>query len=422
MSAPREVVITGVGVVSPIGIGSDAFWQSLVQGRSGVRPLRSVDTGGQPVPFGGEIPDFDPKEHVRPRKSLKVMNRDIQLGVTAANLAVAEAGIEAGAVDPERFGVVFGCDMLHIDLDEIEPVYRGCTRDGHFDFGRWGVEAKKTLYPLFMLKYLPNMPACQVAIAHQACGPNNSITAGEVSSLLAIGEAFRVIERGTADVMIGGGTGTRLHPTILARSALFQLSQRAEQPEAASRPFDAARDGLVNGEGSAAFVLESAEHARRRRATPLARVLSFGSAFGRGSPGARRRAIQSAIAQALRGADCAAADVGHVNAHGLSTTEDDAAEAQALAESLGETPVTAPKSFFGHLGPGTGAVEMAASVLALPRREIPQTLNYEQPDRACPVRVIRDGAWSAPAGRHRALLLNHAATGQATALLLESVD
>lgn len=421
MHQRREVVITGVGVVSPIGIGSEAFWQSLMAGRSGVRPLRGVDTGGRPQSFGGEITDFDPKEHVRPRKSLKVMNRDIQLGVAAANLAITEARLEPGGVDPERFGVVYGCDMLHIDLDEIEPVYRRCVANGQFDFGRWGVEAKQVLYPLFMLKYLPNMPACQVAIAHQACGPNNSITAGEVSSLLAIGEAFRVVQRGSADVMIGGGTGTRLHPTLLARSALAQLSRRDDAPEAASRPFDAARDGLVNGEGSAAFVLESADHARRRRATPLARVVAFGSAFGRGGGAHRRRAIQAAIAQALSAADCSAADVGHVNAHGLSTTEDDAAEAQAVAQTLGERPVTAPKSYFGHLGAGTGAVEMAASVLALPRATIPHTLNYEEPDQACPVSVVREGPQTAP-GRHRALLLNHAPTGQATALLLESID
>ena len=228
MIEPREVVITGIGIASPIGIGNEAVWKSLSEGRSGVRPLTIVDTGGLPVPFGGEVPDFDPKDHVRPRKSLKVMNRDIQLGVAAANQALADAGWETGATDPERFGVVFGCDFLHLDVEEMAPLYQACKSGGTFRFDVWGQLSPRELFPLFLLKYLPNMPACHVAITQDVRGPSNTLCSGEVSSLLAIDEARRVIERDAADIMLCGGTGTRLHPTLLVRTGLRSIRDVAK--------------------------------------------------------------------------------------------------------------------------------------------------------------------------------------------------
>ncbi|MBI2826003.1 MAG: beta-ketoacyl-[acyl-carrier-protein] synthase family protein [Planctomycetia bacterium] len=415
---PREVVITGLGVVSPIGIGNDAFWAALLAGASGVRPLTLFDTTGMPVSFGAEVVGFDPKEFIKPRKSLKVMSRDIQLGVTAAGFACAQAAIAEGTIDPERFGVVFAADMMQCPLEDVEPAYRGCLVEGKFDFRRWGGQAMEHIYPLWMLKYLPNMPACHIAIAHDARGPNNSHALGEVSSLLAVAEGARVIERGQADVMVVGGASSRIHPTTWVRTCIGQISRRADRPTSASRPFDAERDGAVHGEGAAALILESREHAEARRVPILGRVLGYSSGFEpryNGTPLAGH-AIRGSIANALRAAGVEPGGVGHVNAHGLSTVHDDQVEALAIRDALGDVPVTAPKSYFGNLGAGTGAVELAVSVLALAAHEVPATLNYEKPDPRCPINVIRGKPLRSAPGT--ALILNQAPTGQAAAVMI----
>ena len=413
-----DVVVTGLGVVSPLGCGRQAFWSALLEGRSGVRPLSFLDIRHAGVTFGGEVADFQPAEHIKPRKNLKVMPRDMQMAVVAAGQAMAEAGLAPGAVDPERLGVLFGCDLIQCDPADVAAAFRGCLVDGRFDFSRWGTRAMSDVFPLWFLKLLPNMPACHVGIAHDARGPNNSMTLGEVSGLLAVGEAVEVIRRGWADAMICGAVGTHLQPTMFVRSFLGEISRRNDAPQRACRPFDADRDGWVNGEGAAAFVLESSAHAAARGAAPLCRVLAHASAcepvgHGRELQGT---AIRQVLRQALRAAELTAAHIGHLNAHGLSTTADDRLEAAAIREVLGGVPVTAPKSFFGNLGSGAGAVEMAASVLALVDDRVPVTLNYERPDPACPVNVVHGRALEGAAGV--ALLLNFNATGQAAALVL----
>jgi 3-oxoacyl-[acyl-carrier-protein] synthase II len=395
-SAP-EVVITGLGIVSPIGIGRDAFRASLLSGHSGVRLINSFDTSGLPVRFGAEVVDFDPKAYVRPRKSLKVMSREIQLGFAAADLALAEAGIAPGQVEPDRFGVVFGAEMIYCDLSELEAIYRQCVvaRPGggkEFDFTRWGDALKGEMYPLWLLRNLPNMVACHVAIVHDARGPNNTIGHSDVSGLLAMIEAVRVIERGAADVMIAGGVGARVNPTAMSYRGDGDLSHRNENPAAASRPFDAGRDGLVNGEGAAAFVLESREYAARRGAAVFGRVISYASGHERPIPGKNfsGSSVRNVLTQALKRAELSASEIGHVNANGLSTIADDRYEAQAIRDVLGDVPVTAPKSLFGHLGAGGANVELAASMVGLSDGTVSATLNYERPDPECPVNVVRE--------------------------------
>jgi 3-oxoacyl-[acyl-carrier-protein] synthase II len=418
MSPAREAVITGLGVISPIGIGTNAFWNSLCAAQSGVRPLKAFDTSGGFLHFGAEVLDFDPKEYVKPRKSLKVMSRDIQFGVAAADMARTDAGLTEGQVDPERFGVVFGADLMHCQLEDVENAYRRCTIDGRFDFALWGKYAMEEVFPLWMLKYLPNMPACHIAIAHDARGPNNSHSLAEASALAAMSEACRVIERGHADVMITGGTCSRIHPTLWVRSSLLPVSRRNEAPERASRPFDAGRDGFVNGEGAAALILESREHALSRGAKIVASVRGFGASFEASQNGRPLEGIATrrAISRALRTADLTPRDIGHVNAHGLSTVDDDRAEAQAIRAELGDVPVTALKSFFGTLGAATGAVETVASLLAMEQGQVPLTLNYERPDPACPVNVVHREPLRG--GPKSALLLNQAPMGQSVAVLI----
>jgi len=422
MAAAREVVITGIGVVSPIGIGTEQFWTSLLEGRSGVRSLGALGDEGLPANIGAPVRDLHAEQYVRPRKSLKLMGRDIQLAFVAADLACSDAGFGASPVDPERLGIVFGADMMPGNLDEMVPAYRSCMPNGKFDVKLWGQKALAEMFPLWMLKYLPNMPACHIGIAHDARGPNNSLTLGEVSSLAAIAEAMRVIERGQADAMIAGGTGSRIHPVVRGRQKIFWPSQRGDDPAAASRPFDADRDGMVHGEGAGAFLLEGRDHAEARGATVLARILGYASAFetrARGVP-LEGRAMRTTIRAALEDAGLQPADVGHVNAHGLSAKLDDELEAQAIRDTLGDVPVTAPKSYFGNLAAGGGAVEMAASVLAFQRGQVPPTLNYEHPDPNCPIHMIHGQPM--PLGRPIALMLNHARVGQSTAMVVAAPE
>lgn len=419
MAKLRDVVITGVGVVSPIGIGFDNFARSLAMPRGGVGAIQSFDASELPVRIAAEVRDFEPKDFVRPRKSLKVMSRDIQLGFAAAAMAREHAGIsDDGSIDPDRTGVILGGDMMYCDIEEIAAAFRACARDGRMEFARWGQYALGELNPLWLLKYLPNMPACHVAIASDYRGPNNTIVNGDVSSLLAINEAASVIERGLADVMLSGGASARIHPSVFAFRGDNWASRRNEEPASACRPFDISREGLVHGEGAAIFVLEASEHAEKRRAKQFGRLLGFGSAFANRPQDmiSFRSAVKRSIEIALKKAKLTPSDVGHVNANGLGTRPHDEMEAAAIAETLGSVPVTAPKSYFGNAEGASGAMELAASLLAIKESTIPVTLNHEKTDPRCPIQVVHGRA--VPLAKATAIVLNQDIHGQAVALVM----
>lgn len=419
MTDAPDIVITGVGTASPIGIGFDAFCAALESGASGVRRLREFDTPEFPVRVGAEVVGFDPKKHVAARKNLKVMSRSIQLAFASAQLAVEHAGITIGSVDPERYGVVFGADMMQVEPQELVDAFRSCVKDGRFDYAQWDEHSMGEMFPLWMLKYLPNMPACHVAIAHDARATNNTIVLAEASSLLAIAEGMRIIQRGGADVMIVGGTGNRIHPMTWAfRANDILCSPRTDEPADVSRPFDARRDGMVYGEGAAAIVIETRASAEARGARIIARLTGFASTFEACDPGKTfpGQAIRSSIRKVLEQAHLSPRDVGHVNAHGLSTQLHDQAEAQAIHEILGDVPVTAPKSYFGNLGAGGGAVELLSTLAAFETGQVPRTLNYESPDPTCPINVLREPLTA----RKTALVLNQTLMGQSVALALSA--
>ncbi len=414
------VVITGVGVVSPIGIGCESYWTSLNQLRSGVEQLPHRADVAIPLQIGGTIKDFDGKLYVKPRKSLKVMSREIQTGFSAAALAVEQSGLQSDQLVPERLGVVFGSEMLYCEPQEMLAVYQRCIEKGQFHFDRWGAVFMSEMYPLWMLMYLPNMIACHVGIAHDARGPNNTICQGEASSLLALIEAVTIIQRGGADVMIVGGSSSRLSMSPMLYRGIAHLSSQVDPPQQACRPFDATRDGTVNGEGAAAFVLESEEYARDRGAKVLTHIRGWGLSFAAKENGnaAHGRAISRSIELALERADLRVPEVGHVNAHAGGLIVDDRVEAQAIQRVLGAVPVTAPKSFFGNLGSSGGAVEMVASIQTLLHGKIPATLNYTQPDPQCPVQVVHGEAIAAQ--QPTALVLSQSGTGHAIAVALEA--
>jgi 3-oxoacyl-[acyl-carrier-protein] synthase II len=394
-SSSRRAVITGVGVVSPIGLDAASFWESLRGGQSGVKPIQSFDTSGLPVHFGGEITGFDDKRYVekKERKSLKVMARTIKLAVAAAQLALDDGRVDKARLDPTRFGVEFGAGLIASELEEIgvaAQLSANC-RPGAVDLEKWGQEGLPSMPPLWMLKYLPNMLACHVSILHNAQGPNNSITQTDVSSLLALGEAFRIIARDQVDFFLVGGADSKINPLSMVRQSLFEpLSWRNDAPQAACRPFDRERDGVVLGEGAGVFVLEALEHAQSRGVRIYAEVTGFGAAFDRHRDGSGlARAIRAALAEAGISPD----QVDHINAQGFSTVAEDSWEARAIQDVFGAcdplVPVFGPKSYFGNLGAASGTTELAASLLALDKGLLPATLNYEHPDPACPVAVAR---------------------------------
>lgn len=417
----REAVVTGVGIVSPIGIGNDRVWESIETQRSGIRHLPQLASAEWLAPFGGEVTDFDPKELVQPRKSLKVMSREIQIGVAAAELAWQDAGLGEATIDPERFGVIGAAGLFYCDLEELRTPFQAWTNAEDFDLHRWSRAAMGELYPLWMLKYLPNMPPCHVGIRYDARGPNNTIVSGDTSSLLALAEAADLIRRDQADLVIVGGTSSRLNISDLTWHAGARVAREdGEDPATICRPFDAHRRGMVFGEGAAQIVLESREHAERRGMRPWARIAGTASrsestAISQLPTGdAIRRSIQAAMASAGLGAR----HIGHVNAHGNSTLEDDSIEARAIRQTLGDVPVTALKSFFGNLGASSGALEVAISLLAMQRGVVPPTLNYETPDAECPVKVVTEmRETESPAF----IALNHNSTGQAAAVVIAGV-
>jgi 3-oxoacyl-[acyl-carrier-protein] synthase II len=394
MAVPaRRVVLTGIGVTSSIGLGAAPFWDNLSQGRSGIRPITAFDASALTTRIGGEISDFEAKNYIdkKDRKSLRVMARAIQLAVAAAQLALDDSQVDKNKLDPTRFGVEFGAGLMPTELDELVAAARASTngQSGVVDLKLWGEQGLAAIPPLWMLKYLPNMHACHVSILHNAQGPNNSITESDVAGLLALGEATRILRRDQADFFLVGGADSKMNPLSMVRQCLFgHLSRRNDPAAKACRPFDRGRDGTILGEGSGVLAVEDLGHAQKRGASIYGEIMGFGAAFDRGCTGkGLARAIRAALAQAHVSPE----EIGHVNAHGLSSVHADAWEAAGIREVFADrkVPVWAAKSYFGNMGSGGPLVEFAGSLLALKHGLLPATLNYEEIDPRCPIVVNR---------------------------------
>ncbi len=414
----REVVITGIGLVSPIGLEKEEFFSALCEGRSGIVALEELQGTSLASGIGAPVGDFQAKKHVKPRKNIKVMSRDIQMGFVAADKAWIDADVADGVIDPERLGVVFGADLIAVELAELEPAYRACMALEKFDYPKWGTQITDEMFPLWMLKYLPNMPACHIGIGRDARGPNDSVTVEGTSGLTALSEAIRVIQRGQADAMIAGCTSSRVHPQVWSKEKACELSLRLDDPASACRPFDANRDGMVHGEAAGAVVIEERSHAEARGAKILATIRGFASAFGArlyDTP-PKKDAICRAIQGVLADAGMSPEEIGHVNADGLGTIRDDRAEADAISETLGQIPVTAPKSCLGNSGAGAGVVELAASLIGLEKGLVPPTRNYDTPDPACPVNVVCGAPLDGTPPT--ALVLNQSRMGHSVAVIV----
>jgi 3-oxoacyl-[acyl-carrier-protein] synthase II len=418
-----------------LGNTGEKLWASLRAGTSGVREFQSLPADCLPSRFGaecrdftGNIDDFGPLEKEIKRnikKGTKVMCREIQMGVAAAQLALVAAKLPAGSFDPDRTGCVYGCDYLMTVPEEFTDGIRNCTdADGKFHFADWGDKGLAKVDPLWLLKFLPNMPASHIAIYNDLRGPNNSLTIREASANAALAEAYLTIVRGHADIMIAGSTGSRIHPMKSVQISLEEEVAIGDEPTTLSRPFDRNRRGLVMGEGAAAIMLEDFETATKRGANILGEVVGYGSSTVVDRRGIAKldQAIENVLRQSLRTSRLTPDEIGHVHAHGLGTQKSDREEAQAIRkvfiERSSPVPVVAAKSYFGNLGAASGMVELLSSLLAMNDGKLFPVLNYETPDPDCPVQVVR--SHDVLAG-NAFVNVNVSPQGQASALAVKKV-
>lgn len=429
----ERIAITGLGMVSACGIGPETFLENILQGQSGIGLIDLFPGSIPPGHAGGQCKDFTEstakKKYLKPqRKSIKVMCRDIQLGVASANIAMEHSGLELDEEQRARLGVEFGADLMLSPPEVIaKATFESRDEQGIPTDTKWGEKGIAQMEPLWLLKYLPNMPSCHISIHADARGPSNSLTLEETTGNMSIGESLRIIRRGQADAMIAGTTGTRLH---IIKSLNFTSMNELADPEGLSpqellRPFDKNRRGEVVGEGACAIILEREELAKKRQADIYGWILSVGSSCVRtpregGNP---RQAIANAIRMALKHAQLSPEDIGHINAHGCGAKDLDAAEAAAIHDVFGShassVPVTAMKPYFGNCGAGSGSLELAASLLAMKQGVIPHTLNYEQPDPECELNVVHKEPLKAD--RKHFLKLSVSRSGRASATVVESV-
>ncbi len=399
----RRVVITGLGLISPIGVGVGPIWDSLRLGRSGIGPIRTFPVDGLSTSAVGEVIDFQLKEYTIPRlnkvvrKSMKYMARDIQLAVAAAMLAYQDAKLDGSGIDPTRIGIDLGAGLMSTELSELSDAIATAYRDeDSFDYPTWGKESIPKIEPIWLLRYLPNMLACHISIFLDCQGPSNTITQGEAASTAALGEAYRIISRGVADVMISGGADSKIHPLSLVRMGLLDQLSRFEGPaEYSHRPFDRRRSGSVPAEGAAIVILEERSHAESRGAHIYGEILGFGSAsdaYPRGGIDPEGPGTELAVQAALREAGLSPDEIGHVHAHGAATINADLSEARAFSRVFGPgaVPVTAVKGATGNMYSGSGSFELAASLLATGHGLIPPTVACRELDPECPLDVVTE--------------------------------
>lgn len=441
----RRVVITGLGLVTPVGIGAEAVWTGLLENRSGIGRISVFDPSRFDSQVGGEIAglkvaDFVPKSY---RKSTKVMARDIEIAVAAACLAARDAGLRTKCLidrqevegppnfDPTRFGANIGAGLICADLTELAgALYTASDGQGHFDIRKWGSDGMNNLTPLWLLKFLPNMLSCHVTIVHDAQAPSNTITCAEAASHLAIGEAFRTIARGAADICICGGAESKLNPMGLMRQSLLKRLSLThnEAPERACRPFDVSRDGSVISEGGGLLILEELEHARARGARIYCELAGFGASTNTHSwsePHPEGAGIASAIRKAMADAEVSPGDVDLIGAFGSGTVAHDLSEARGIQAALGaraqEVPVMAIKGSMGNNGAGSGAIDVAVAALSIQHNTVPPAVNTEKVDPACGLNVVVGSA--AKLGVNTAVSVAYAlGGGQNAALVLKRLE
>ena len=370
----KRVVITGIGVISPIGIGKDNFFTSLKEGQSGVDLITKFDTEGLSTKIAAEVKDFDPVEFID-KKEAKRMDRYTQFAVAASKMAVDDASLDLNAIDVDRFGVCIGSGIG--GLETLENQYKIMMEKGP---GR--------VSPFFIPMMISNIGAGYISMTFNAKGPNMTVVTACASATNAIGEAFKIIQRNDADIMITGGTEASITPMAIAGfCSMKALSERNEEPKRASRPFDKDRDGFVMGEGAGILILEDLEHALRRSARIYGEVAGYAStadAYHITAPAPEGEGAYKAMKKAAQDAGISPDKIDYINAHGTSTELNDRFETMAIKRLMGDYAykvlISSTKSMTGHLLGAAGGVEAIACLMAINEGVIPPTINYETKD------------------------------------------
>ncbi len=382
----RQVVITGLGALTPVGNSAEEFWTAITQGRSGIGPITKFDTTGYPTRIAGEVKNFDPLKWVD-KKEARRLDPYLQYAIACAVMAVEDAGLDVAKVDGTRFGVLVGSGIGGIQT----------LLDSHDTLNQKGPDR---VSPFFIPMLIINMASGLISMRFGAKGPNSSVVTACATGNHAIGDAFKIIQRGDADVMIAGGAEAMIVPlTIAGFCQMKAMSIRNDEPTKASRPFDAHRDGFVCGEGGGLVVLESLEHALKRHARVYAEVIGYGmssDAYHMTAPDPAGDGAARAMASALRDAAIDPTEVGYINAHGTSTPYNDKFETMGIKRVFGEhaykLAVSSTKSMIGHLLGAAGGVEAIATVLAILHGLLPPTINYETPDPECDLDYVPNQA------------------------------
>jgi 3-oxoacyl-[acyl-carrier-protein] synthase II len=373
----RRVVVTGLGLVTPVGTGLENAWSNILQGKSGIGPITRFDTTRHETKIAGEVRDFKPEDYITP-KELKRMDLFVQYALAATKIAMDTAGLDMASEDPTRFGVVCGTGLG--GLPTIEKYHQVLLERG-----------PDRISPFFIPMLIANMAPGQIAITHGLKGPNLCIVTACATGAHCIGDATRIIQYGDADVMVAGGTEANLTPlTVGGFNAMKALSTRNDAPEKASRPFERDRDGFVVAEGSGIVILEEMEHALKRGATIFAEVAGYGyngDAYHITAPCPDGEGSTNCMRMALRDAGMTPEEIDYINAHGTSTKLNDFTETLSIKNIFGDRaykiPVSSTKSMTGHLLGAAGAIEAVFSVLSIRDQICPPTINYENADPEC---------------------------------------
>ncbi len=383
---PRRVVVTGLGAVTPLGNNAEEFWVAITQGRSGIGPITKFDPTGYPTRIAGEVKHFDPLRWVD-KKEARRLDPYLQYAIASAALAVEDAGLDVAKVDGTRFGVLVGSGIGGIQT----------LLDSHDTLNQKGPDR---VSPFFIPMLIINMASGLISMRYGAKGPNSSVVTACATGNHAIGDAFKIIQRGDADVMIAGGAEAIIVPLCIAGFCQMKaMSTRNDEPTKASRPFDAQRDGFVCGEGGGLVILESLEHAVSRDARIYAEIIGYGmssDAYHMTAPDPEGDGAARAMAAALRDGAVNPTAVGYINAHGTSTPYNDKFETMGIKRVFGEhaykLAVSSTKSMIGHLLGAAGGVEAIATILAIYHGLLPPTINYETPDPECDLDYVPNQA------------------------------
>jgi len=382
----RRVVVTGVGLVCALGIGTEESWKNLVAGKSGIGPITHFDAAAFDCKIAGEIKNFDPFLWIE-KKELKKMGRFIQVALAATDFAVKMSGWRPEHSDLDEVGVYVSSGIGGFDIIERE----------HHKLMQGG---PSRISPFFIPSAIVNLASGHISIRYGARGPNSATATACSASAHAIGDSFKIIERGAAEMMICGGTEATITPMGVGGFASMKaLSTRNDDPARASRPWDAERDGFVVGEGAGILTLESLEHAQKRNAPIVAEIVGYGmsgDAYHITQPAADGDGAYRVMKAAIKDAKLSPNDIGYVNAHGTSTPIGDVIETRALKRVFGErakqVPISSTKSMTGHLLGGAGGLEAGISVLALHDQTLPPTINLEHPDPECDLDYVPNHA------------------------------